>query len=113
MFRLRSALRAWGGPAFESELKRELEALDAAHLPLQQGLRAGSYALHDPLEAMILRVEDAGERIRVRTGMFYAGVVAGCNCADDPTPVEAQREYCELQLEIDKATAATTVTLLD
>jgi hypothetical protein len=42
--------------------------------------------------------------IRARVGVFFSGIVAGCRCADDPTPVEPQDEYCEFQFEIDRAT---------
>jgi hypothetical protein len=40
-------------------------------------------------------------------------VIAGCSCADDPTPTNELDEFCELQLDIDKLTAVATVTLLD
>jgi hypothetical protein len=33
--------------------------------------------------------------------------------ADDPTPASPQQEYCELDLAIDKASAAATVALAD
>jgi hypothetical protein len=45
-------------------------------------------------------------------GVFFSGIITGCSCADDPTPVETQNEYCELLFAIDKATAETTITLL-
>ena len=46
------------------------------------------------------------------TGIFYTGVVAGCSCADDPTPVEEQHEYCEVLIEINRATAEAVIRLL-
>jgi hypothetical protein len=56
---------------------------------------------------MVIASEADGDRIRVRVGVFFSGIVAGCSCADDPTPVEAQNEYCELLVDIDRrATAA-------
>ena len=39
-------------------------------------------------------------------------MLAGCSCADDPTPVEEISQYCEVRLDIDKTTAETTVALL-
>ena len=51
--------------------------------------------------------------IRVKAGIFYTGIIAGCSCADDPTPIDELNEYCVVQLDIDLATADTTVTLLD
>jgi len=50
--------------------------------------------------------------IRVKAGIFYTGVIAGCSCADDPTPIDEQNEYCVVQFDIDRTTADATVTLL-
>jgi hypothetical protein len=57
---------------------------------------------------MILGASESDGHIRARTGVFFSGIDAGCSCADDPTPVEAQQEYCELEVDIDQATAAAT-----
>jgi hypothetical protein len=112
MIRLTKSLNAWGTPAFLETLKREIEDLGAGHLPLQQGLSAGSYAIDRGLQAMILRVSAGTATIRVQAGLFYSGIIAGCSCADDPTPVEEHTEYCEVQLDIDKTTSETTVALV-
>lgn len=112
MIRLMKALKAWGTPDFEGVLKGEIERMDAQSLPLQQGLTTGSYALGDKLKAMIIGVSEEAGFIRVKAGIFYSGIVAGCSCADDPTPVNEESEYCVVQLDIDKHTAETTVTLL-
>ena len=82
-------------------------------LPLQQGMSTGSHALDQPVSVMIIRVSDDQDHIHVRAGIFYTGIIAGCSCADDPTPVDEHAEYCEIRLDIDKATAATAVSLLD
>lgn len=113
MIRLPKALKAWGTPDFKAILKRELEQADATKLPLQQGLATGSYAVDDKLEVMIIGISEKADAIRVKTGVFYQGIIAGCSCADDPTPVEAHSEYCVLQLDIDKSTAEASVALLD
>jgi len=112
MIRLPNALNAWGTPAFEAILKQEIEQLDAAQLPLQQGLAVSSQVTDRPFQAMVIAAHEASGVIRVKTGIFYTGVIAGCSCADDPTPIDEQNEYCVLQLDIDRATADTTVTLL-
>lgn len=112
MIRFAKALRAWGTPRFREVLKTEIERLGAAELPLQQGLSATSYALDSHLQALILDVAERPASIRAKAGIFYAGIVPGCSCADDPTPIEEQNEYCVVQLDIDKRTARTTVTLL-
>lgn len=106
------AVAAWNSPDFRDVLRREIEAGGAAWLPLQQGLSVGSHALDDSVSAMVISASDDPGCIHARVGIFYSGIVAGCSCADDPTPVEAHAEYCEVQLAIDKATAQATVTLL-
>jgi hypothetical protein len=110
--RLRQALAAWETPGFEDVLKKEVEALPPDQLPLQQGLSAGSHALDDKPSVMVIAVSETAAGIRAKLGIFYSSVVAGCSCADDPTPVSELSEYCQVQLDIDKATAEATVTLL-
>ena len=112
MLRLTNTLNAWGTPGFENVLKMEIEQLDAAQLPLQQGLTTGSYALDGKHKAMIIGVSEEAGLIRAKAGIFYSGMIAGCACADDPTPVNEESEYCVVQLDIDKQTAETTVVLL-
>jgi len=105
-------LGAWGNPDFADVLKKELEQLNADQLPLQRGLSTTSHAIDHNLSVMIIRVSEEGGSIRVKAGIFYSGIIAGCSCADDPTPVEEQSEYCEVQLDINKSTAEATITLL-
>lgn len=112
MIRLSKSLNAWGTPDFNGTLKLEVEQLDGGQLPLQQGLSFSSVALDSRIEAMVLNVSEDAEAIRAKVGIFYAGIIAGCNCADDPTPVDEQNEYCEVLLSIDKASAETKITLL-
>lgn len=108
---LPAAAGAWGTAAFRTTLKRELEALPPAALPLQEGLSASSYALDEPVTAVVIAAEAAAGAIRARVGLFYQGIIAGCSCADDPTPTEPQNEYCEVELAIDPASGAATVGL--
>ncbi|MDP1644890.1 MAG: hypothetical protein Q8L71_05230 [Thiobacillus sp.] len=112
MIRLPNSLNAWGTPAFEAALKQEIEQLDAWQLPLQQGLSASSHVTERPFQAMIIGASEDAGLLRVKAGIFYTGVIAGCSCADDPTPVNELNEYCVLQFDIDTMTAETTVTLL-
>lgn len=112
MIRLPNSLKAWDTPEFKDVLKQEIEALDAGALPLQQGLTASSHVTDQPFHAMIIGVGEEAGLLRVKAGIFYTGVIAGCSCADDPTPIDEQNEYCVVQLEIDRTTAATTVALL-
>jgi hypothetical protein len=111
MIRLLRSVSAWGTPAFNEVLKGEIECLGEA-LPLQQGLSKGSYSKGEGLSAMIIKVDDEPDLIRVKAGVFYSAIIAGCSCADDPTPVEDLPEYCELRLDIDKRTAETRIVSL-
>lgn len=112
IIRLNRSLRAWGTPEFEGILKEEIEQIDVGQLPLQEGLSTSSYALDNKLSTMVISASDEVGFIRVKAGIFYKGIIAGCSCADDPTPVDENNEYCEVQLDIDKTTANTTVNLL-
>jgi hypothetical protein len=112
MPKLSKSLHAWGTPGFREILAREIADLGIAALPLQQGLTTGSYAVEGGVRAMILAVSEGQTAIQVRAGIFYASIIAGCNCADDPSPVDEQSEYCEVQFDIDRASGETTVLLL-
>ncbi len=112
MIQLPNTLKAWGSPEFSDVLKQEIEQLDARHLPLQQGLSISSQVTERPFQAMIISVTEEDRWTQVKAGIFYTGVIAGCNCADDPSPVDEQNEYCVVRLDIDRLTAETTVTLL-
>jgi hypothetical protein len=112
MLRFTNALNAWGTPEFDAILKQTIEQLTGEQLPLQQGLTSSSHALDDKIRAVIISAVDEGNVIRAKAGIFYTGIIAGCNCADDPSSVDEESEYCEVQLDIDKSTAGTTVILL-
>ncbi len=110
--RLTKALNAWQSPDFEGVLKDEIEHLDVEALPLQQGLSRGGYASGENLSAMVIGVSEEPGMIRAKVGIHYTSIIAGCSCADDPTPVDEISEYCEVQLDIDCTTAETTISLL-
>ncbi len=112
MPRLTKSLNAWGTPDFIGTLKKEIEQLDAGQLPLQQGLSKSSYALDGKFSVMIINTSEEAGFVHAKAGIFYSGIIAGCSCADDPTPVDEINEYCEVQFDIDKKTAETTVILL-
>ncbi|MCI0506517.1 MAG: hypothetical protein L0Z73_10460 [Gammaproteobacteria bacterium] len=112
MIQLPESINAWGTPEFNDVLKGEVEQLGVEPLPLQQGLSASNYALNNKITVMIINVSELSGLIRVKAGIFYSGIIAGCSCADDPTPVGENSEYCEVQIDINKETAEATVTLL-
>ena len=111
LIRLDKTLRAWDSSAFESVLKRELMQ-HVSELPLQQGLSHSSYVAESPITVMIYSIDELGGVLRVKVAIMYQGVLGGCGCADDPTTISENNEYCEMQIGIDKITAATTVRLV-
>lgn len=110
MIHLHQALSKWGTHDFEAVLKQEI-AQHAEKLPLQQAMSSGSYVLDTPVTVVINHVSEMRDVIRVRVGVFFQSVIGGCSCADDPTPVSEINEYCEVQIEIKKATAETEISL--
>ena len=113
MLKLADALKAWGTPGFETALKEEIQDLDPGVLPLQQGLSQSSHVSDTKISVVILNVTETPDSIRAKTGVFYAGIVAGSCCSDDPTPVSENTEYCEVLFEINKNTAGSVITLLE
>lgn len=112
MIHLPDSVHAWGTPDFDATLKRELAALDPAALPLQQALAVSSQVAEAPIQVSVLAAGEAAGRITVKAGIFYSGLIAGCSCADDPTPMAEQAEYCVVRIDIDLASAEAVVTLL-
>lgn len=113
MIHLPKARDAWSSPEFNQILKAELEAIEADRLPLQQGLSQSSMVSPAPFSVIVVGSEADAAVIHCRVSIIYAGIVAGCSCADDPTPLDSQTENCELVLEINKLTAETRVSLLE
>lgn len=113
MIRLPDTVNALGRSDFREVLKREIERLDPTALPLQQGLARSSHVTERPFQALILGTREEDERLHVKAGLFYTGIIAGCSCADDPTPIDEITEYCVVEFDIDRATADATVTLLE
>ncbi len=109
---LDKSLQAWGTADFVAILKQEISQLGVDKLPLQQGLSTGNYVSDAPITVSIFSVTGMENIIRVKAGIFYQGVIGGCSCTDDPTPISDINEYCEVQLDIDKSNANTKVELV-
>ncbi|NOU00710.1 MAG: hypothetical protein HOO95_03935 [Gallionella sp.] len=112
MLKLTGTLQAWGTSGFEVALKQEISELHADQLPLQQGLAISNMVASGHITVLVLHTTEMDNVIRIKVGILYSGVIAGCSCADDPTPDGTNNEYCEMLLDIDKANAVTKVTLL-
>jgi hypothetical protein len=113
MIRLPESLKAWGTPEFREVFKQEFERIEAVRLPLQQGLARSSHVSERPFQVILLGTHEDADAVQIKAGIFYAGIIAGCSCADDPTPIDELTEYCVVQISIDRTTADTTVTLLE
>lgn len=112
MIYLPQSLAAWGSEGFSTTFKEEVERLRHDELPLQQGLSLSSYVSEEPFRVMVINSEADAGRLRIKAGVFYSGIIAGCSCADDPTPTDVQAEYCDLEFEVDRDDGATRITLL-
>jgi len=106
------ALKTWPGADFNAAIKHEITRLNPDLLPLQQGLQHSNYAPGDDVSATILHSEETANSIIVKAGLFYSGIISGCSCADDPTPIDRNTEYCEVIFRINKASAETSVSLI-
>jgi len=100
------------GSSLPQTLISELEALPDNQLPLQQGLSQSSYVADSPFKVTVLKLTETEKEISLKVGVFYSGIIAGCNCADDPSPADEINEYCELDIQIDRATGQAQISLL-
>lgn len=110
---LPETLSAWGTPAFKAVFQQEVGRLDRSQLPLLQAMAHGSQIAVVEIGVMLLATTEAESSIQARAGIFFSSVSAGCSCADDPTPLNENNEYCELLFDIDKNSAHTQVVLLE
>ena len=111
MIKLVDTLKAWGTSDFERVLKEEIQNMDPGMLPLQEGLSQSSHVSDTKISAVVLNATETPDSIRIKTGIFYAGIIAGSCCADDPTPISENTEYCEVLFEVNKTTAETVIIL--
>jgi len=110
-------LPLWGRADFIPRLTHILENLSEtdslAVLPLQQGLTQSSMALTKNIKIILVKCQEAPETYTTTGHIFYYGVVAGCNCADDPSPIEPIPEYCAFSLSINKQNGDSQISLID
>ena len=71
----------------------------------------GNYVIDSPVTVVINKIGERENQIHVKLGVFFQTVVSGCSCADDPTPTVENNEYCEMSLEINKATAVANISI--
>lgn len=117
MMKLTQSVTAWNSPTFNATLINEIQTLGPRHPGLQHLLQAAlaqtSAVADDPISIYLLSSHEQDGRIHARLGVFYSGIVSGCSCADDPSPVDSITEHCELLLELNTATGDAQLTLSD
>jgi hypothetical protein len=99
------SLHAWPGETFPGTLKAEIEALPPGSLPLDKATLTGWHIDDSHITATVLRVADDATRIFADVGIFFAEIIAGCSCGDEP---QSQGNYCQLQVIIDKESGSAT-----
>jgi hypothetical protein len=112
MIHLKNSLLAWGRDDFIHVLSAEIEALPCEALPLQEGLRHSSQVSAEPFDVIIIRVDESADQILAVASLFYSGVVTGCSCADDPTPIDTLTENCMLEIHLNKLDATASFSLV-
>jgi len=112
MITLPKSIAAIATPQFNDIVKQEIECLNIHDLPLQQAMTQSSDVSGESFSIMILNVVDELKDIKVKVAVFYSGIVSGCNCSDDPTPINENNEYCELLFIINKHTSKAKVNIV-
>lgn len=112
MLLLKQSISAWDKDNFTEIFKTEVSHLPHASLPLQQGLTKSSYVSDEIFTPIILNSSANESSICIKAGIFYTGIIAGCSCSDDPTPLDTQNEYCEIMFTINKQSAEAEIKLL-
>jgi len=103
------ALQAWGSDIFGETLKNEVERLEPGVLPLDKGGALGGYVDDSDIGVTIISLTYNEQSIQARIGVFFREMLAGCSCGDEPSPENA---YCEIQVRIDRVTAAAEFILI-
>lgn len=112
MIRLPLSLAHWRHDDFNEVFVTELAGLTADQLPLYQLMALGSMISDEAPKFMINGSDEDSSTITVRTGVFFSSIIAGCSCADDPTPIDLNTEYGELAFTISKADAQTVISVV-
>lgn len=111
MLELPVSAAAWGTARFDDALRQELTR-QADRLPLLRALAQGNAVLDAPLTVTLLDAREQDGIVKVKVGVFFQSLIAGCSCADDPSPISPLNEYAELVLALDLDRGAATVESL-
>lgn len=109
---LPKTLAAWPDGELVTILNEELAAADPAWLAPERLLARGSHVVSRP-RFIILGSQADDKRVTLHLGVFFQSVIAGCACADDPTPEDRIEEYGELRLTLDRHDAHAEIEPVD
>ena len=90
-------LQAWPAGNVKHVLKNELESLTAGSLPLHEYTTQGGMVDDNNIAVSVFSVEELGDGLQAKVGVFFTEIVGGCNCHDDPV---GENAYAELVLRI-------------
>ena len=51
--------------------------------------------------------------LQAQVGVFFTSLIGGCQCADDPMPLEPLPEYAQIEVTIQRETGMACLRLLD
>lgn len=102
-------LQCTNSDEFAAQFRLALSSLDVEQLSLQQAVKNGSIALNQGISVMIISHQQTELLLEVKVGIFFRSMIAGCNCADDPSPVDTLEEYAEAWFYIDRRDASFTI----
>ncbi|MFA6119801.1 MAG: hypothetical protein WCT35_02280 [Sideroxydans sp.] len=110
MIRLERTLQAWGTSDFERVFKQELALVGNHVLPLQQALSVGNHVTDASPTVIFISAQETEATLHLHAALVFTSIIAGCSCADDPTPLDENTEYCEVMLAVDRTTAITAIS---
>lgn len=113
MVKLPACLAEWGTARFARVFKQEMEGVPADALPLRCAMQHGSAPADEPHRVMLIATHETPDVLVVRAGIFFGSWLTGCQCADDPTPVDVLPEYGEVTVNIDRHTAVATFVMVE
>jgi hypothetical protein len=103
-------LQSMDSADFDVAFKLAVESLSVEQLQLQHAVKNGSIALADGITVMVISHQQTELFLQVKSGIFFRSMIAGCNCADDPGPMDTLEEYAEVWFSINKKDASFTIT---
>jgi len=110
MIDLSNTRAAWGNENFSDVLKNEMRTVAPDLLPLYiKSVQGGMMDFND-ISVSILSIEESNTAFYLVVGIFFTELIGGCNCDDDPTPVNS---WGKLDITINRRVSATNFVLVE